>query len=74
MDSTKLMPRSLQTEGDRLLTVAQVAERLAASERRVWYLLADGTLPRLHLGRSTRVRASDLERLIAELAAQGERP
>jgi excisionase family DNA binding protein len=54
--------------------VPEVSERLAVSERMVWALLAQEKLRRIRLGRATRVRASDLESLIAELAAQGEQP
>jgi excisionase family DNA binding protein len=60
--------------GERLLTVPEVSERLAISERKVWGLLAEKRLRRIRVGRATRIRASDLENLIAELTAPGEHP
>ncbi len=54
---------------DRLLTVGQVAERLALSPRSIWKLCARGDLPQpLHLGGSRRWRESDISKYIEALA------
>jgi excisionase family DNA binding protein len=52
-----------------LLTVREVARRLALSERTVWRWAADGLLPApLRLRpRSTRWRAADIQRYLEEL-------
>ena len=57
-----------------LLTVPETAETLRVSERLVWRYLADGVLPRVRLGGATRIRQSDLNRLIQEgLATEEDR-
>ena len=54
-------------EGERLLTAAEVGERLGFTERYVWRLGREGVLPRVKLpGRKyVRFAESDVERLIA---------
>ena len=48
-----------------LLTVQQAASRLALSVRKVWTLIADGTLTPYRFGaRATRVAAKDVAALI----------
>ena len=46
---------------EKLLTPAQVAERLQITERTVYGWLRRGTLPALKLGRLWRIRQDDLE-------------
>ena len=48
----------------RLLKVPQVAERLAVSERTVWRLIDSKALKPVSIGGATRIRESDVERLI----------
>lgn len=55
-----------QSRGERLLTVAEARARLSVSERLVWRYLKEGQLPRVRLGGATRIRLSDLERLMRE--------
>ena len=58
------------TDGERLLTLAQVAERLACSESYVeQHLIATARLPRLVMpgGRSIRYREADLNQAIRSL-------
>jgi excisionase family DNA binding protein len=54
------------TSEDRLLTVPEVAERLACSRALVRRLGARGVLPRTKLGRLVRFRESDVARIVAE--------
>lgn len=54
------------TGGDRLLKASEVAALLSVSTRLVWRLRATGELPAVTIGRSTRFRRSDVERIIAE--------
>lgn len=57
-----------------LLTVEQVAERLGCSRRRVFQLLADGTLERApRFGRRVRVFGASVERALAPPPARGRR-
>jgi len=50
--------------GDRLLRLREAAELLALSERQVWNLIAEGSVEVVRIGRSTRIRASGLRRLM----------
>lgn len=45
----------------RLLTIPEVARRLAVSERQVWRFIAEGDIPAIRLRGSTRVAESDLD-------------
>jgi excisionase family DNA binding protein len=47
-----------------LITVREVAERLAVSRRHVWRIISQGELPAIKFGKSTRVRVMDLEQFI----------
>ena len=49
------------TEAMQWLTVAEVALALKVSERTIRRLIADGSLPAVHIGRSVRIRPADLE-------------
>jgi excisionase family DNA binding protein len=57
----------------RLLTAAEVAERLGFTERYVWRLGRDGVLPRIKLpGRKyVRFAESDVERFVARHRRSG---
>ena len=53
----------------RLLRVPEVRERLGrASQETVYKLIRSGELPSVKLGRSRRIRESDLEQFIASLS------
>lgn len=54
---------------DRLLKSVDVAARLGISQRLVWRLRAMGKLPAVQIGRTTRFRLSDVQRLIERGAA-----
>ncbi len=56
--------------GDRLLRVPEVAAILGVSERQVRRLAVAGVITRVKLGRSTRVRLSDVRRIV-EHGAEG---
>jgi excisionase family DNA binding protein len=56
------------------LTIRQVAQRLATSQRRVLVLIADGHLPAVQLGstaRTLRVEVAALERFIDDGGIHG---
>jgi excisionase family DNA binding protein len=55
---------------DQLLTVEQAAERLACTPAAIRKWLSQRRLPKVKLGRLTRVRVSDLE----EMIKKGTRP
>ena len=46
--------------GDRLLTVAEVAEHMRVSNMTVYRLIKGGSLPALRVGKNYRIRARDL--------------
>ena len=58
------MPR-MPERSDQLLTVKQVAERLATSEKTVRRLIDAGELPVIRFGRLIRVAPADLDCFIA---------
>lgn len=51
---------------ERLLRIREVAEVLGLSERLVWKYLRQGKLMPVRFGRATRVRWTEVERLIRE--------
>lgn len=51
-------------QAERLLTVAEVADRLNTGERMARRLIAERRVPTVKIGRHVRVRAADLERWI----------
>jgi excisionase family DNA binding protein len=57
---------------DTLLRLREAAKILAVSERQVWNLIASGVLERVRIGGSTRVRRSDVERVVRVGATQEE--
>ena len=46
--------------GDRLLTVAEVADHMRVSNMTVYRLIKGGTLPALRVGKNYRIRARDV--------------
>ncbi|MDP9405131.1 MAG: helix-turn-helix domain-containing protein [Actinomycetota bacterium] len=46
--------------GDRLLTVAEVADHMRVSNMTVYRLIKAGTLPAIRVGKNYRIRARDL--------------
>ncbi|MAT84279.1 MAG: transcriptional regulator [Gammaproteobacteria bacterium] len=56
---------------DRLLTYRQAAEVLGVSERSIWTLVDQGTLPAVRFGRSVRIDPADLRAFI-DRAKAGE--
>lgn len=61
-------------DSPRLLTVAEVAERLNISVRAVFVHIANGDLPRVKFGhRTVRVLESDVEAFIADLRSPGQK-
>jgi excisionase family DNA binding protein len=50
-----------------LLTVEETAAQLRIARRRVFALLRDGTLPSVKIGRSRRIRSTDLAAYGADL-------
>lgn len=54
-----------------ILTVAEVAGYLRVSETTVWRWCSSGKLPAFRLGRSWRVRRTDLETLILRHGSAG---
>jgi len=61
---TRAQLRELQTDTDRLLSMPEAAELLSVSPRTIANLIRRGILPKVKVGRATRVRLSDLERLV----------
>jgi excisionase family DNA binding protein len=50
-----------------LLTVEETAAQLRIARRRVFVILRDGTLPSVKIGRSRRIRSTDLAAYVAKL-------
>ena len=50
-----------------LLTYVQVAKRLNVSRTTVYLLIAEGKLKPVHIGRSARITAGELDRFVDEL-------
>lgn len=51
---------------EHLMTVPEAAELLTVSESTVWRLIRDGRLPVVRIGRSTRVRETDLNDILTD--------
>jgi excisionase family DNA binding protein len=56
--------------GERLLRLAEVADRLAISRSMAWKLIAIGELRSLQIGRAVRVRPADLEAYLQAVARE----
>ncbi len=54
-----------------LLKIEDAAEMLSISRAHIYKLIQSGHLHVVHLGRSVRVPAGELERLISDLTAEG---
>lgn len=62
-------PGAARSEGkaaDALLTVAEAAQRLTISAKRLYRLAAQGRIPHVRLGRSLRFRRADLDRWLEQ--------
>ena len=57
---------AISSGDDRLLGARDAAAILGISTRQIWTLRATGALPAIRIGRSTRFRMSDLQRLVKE--------
>jgi excisionase family DNA binding protein len=49
---------------DRLVTIAEASALLRMSSRKIFLLLQTGEIPRVKIGRSTRIRLSDAMRIV----------
>lgn len=58
--------------GDRLLTVAEVADHMRVSNMTVYRLIKGGTLPALRVGKNYRIRSRDLETYLDASVTQVE--
>jgi excisionase family DNA binding protein len=68
------MNTAMMQTGECLLTVPQVAERLAISTRKVWRLISQGAIVARKVGqRGTRVPASTIDKYIAGLSDPASR-
>lgn len=56
------------SEVDRLLSIKEVGDAISAGTSKIYTLIRDGELPAVKIGRSTRIRQSDLNALIANAA------
>ncbi|MTV24437.1 helix-turn-helix domain-containing protein [Nitriliruptoraceae bacterium ZYF776] len=56
----------MASNGDRLLTAAEVADQLRVSTMTIYRLIRRGELAAVRVGRNYRVRAGDLERYLAD--------
>ena len=56
--------------GDRLLTVAEVADHMRVSNMTVYRLIKSGTLPALRVGKNYRIRSTDLVAYLDASATQ----
>jgi excisionase family DNA binding protein len=54
-----------------LLTPEETAEQLRIARVRVFELIKTGALPSVKIGNSRRIRATDLEKYVASLPAEG---
>jgi excisionase family DNA binding protein len=57
-------------EGARLLRVDDIADRLAISRSMAWKLVAYGQIRSVRIGRSVRIRPSDLDLYLADPARE----
>ncbi len=54
-----------------LVSVPEAARRLSVSERLIWRAISEGILEVVRLGRATRVRVEEVERVSREGLATG---
>ncbi len=53
-----------------LLTVKDTCKLLSISRSSLYELIKEGALPIIKIGRSTRIRRSDIEKFVADLTAE----
>ena len=58
--------------GDRLLTVAEVADHMRVSNMTVYRLIKAGSLPALRVGKNFRIRSTDLTAYLDAAVTQVE--
>lgn len=58
---------------ERLISVPEICNRLGIRQTKAFAMLKDGTLPRVKVGASTRVKESDLARYIESLKPDNQR-
>jgi len=66
------MMKASDTSSIQLLNAKDAAKLLAISERTLWTLTKNATIPSIKLGRSTRYRVSDLEMALSRLCQRKE--
>ncbi|MGH2829080.1 MAG: helix-turn-helix domain-containing protein [Actinomycetota bacterium] len=59
-------------DGDRLLTVSEVAELMRVSNMTVYRLIKAGSLGAIRVGKNYRIRESDVNRYLADRAVRFE--
>lgn len=59
-------------DGDRLLTVGEVAELMRVSNMTVYRLIKAGSLGAIRVGKNYRIRESDVNRYLADRAVRFE--
>lgn len=65
-----MTPRSSPYDGDRLLTVGEVAELMRVSNMTVYRLIKTGSLAAIRVGKNYRIRESDVNRYLADRAVR----
>lgn len=58
------VPLPAAAVGKLLLTPKEAAAALAISERKLWQLMKDGTIPCIRIGRATRYAVGDLQEFV----------
>jgi excisionase family DNA binding protein len=58
--------------GDRLLTVAEVADTMRVSNMTVYRLIKSGELPALRVGKNYRLRESDVDNYLSKRSVNQE--
>ena len=66
------MGRQRPFVGDRLLTVAEVAEAMRVSNMTIYRLIKSGQLPAVRVGKNYRIRESDVDRYLSERFVRSE--
>jgi excisionase family DNA binding protein len=66
------MGRRRPLVGDRLLTVGEVADAMRVSNMTIYRLIKSGQLAAVRVGKSYRIRESDVNRYLAERSVRTE--
>jgi excisionase family DNA binding protein len=69
-EDVAMTPRRSSYDGDRLLTVGEVAELMRVSNMTVYRLIKTGSLGAIRVGKNYRIRESDVNRYLAERAVR----